>query len=409
MLRRLKVPIIQRFFYLITRLKSLEQRLSDIETYLYTESSLNNKQENEDYFNLEGTDSETIDGEWKRIDRFKGYNRSRGLLSFKGRLYVGFDSRIPDKGAIKVYNDKKWYNIKLSEKVDEVSSIIEHKNSVWFCSRSFKYGSSIWRLENNKAKLIKKWPKYLGAFAAISYKNKLYVSLISYDFKHNKSAPLVSYDGKSWKTIIKNHSYSHLYEFHIFKNKLYAATMSYNKWNGHVIEIQTSKKSYKVIGGKDKKSWDKCAVMTRLASNKEQLFVVGNKLLQNRIDEYPFLFAYDKKRWKISRPFKNVKTGTNIYSYNAILNFNNKLIIGCGGRPEGNARIYYLNKTGWHQLGGDGINKSWSSNIFKLRNHPMSKNANTEYVYNLCEHNGAIIAGFGASDNSGQVWKFILE
>ena len=39
----------------------------------------------------------------------------------------------------------------------------------------------------------------------------------------------------------------------------------------------------------------------------------------------------------------------------------------------------------------------------------MSKNANTEYVYNLCEHNGAIIAGFGASDNSGQVWKFILE
>ena len=39
----------------------------------------------------------------------------------------------------------------------------------------------------------------------------------------------------------------------------------------------------------------------------------------------------------------------------------------------------------------------------------MSKNANTEYVYNLCEHDGSIIAGFGASANSGQVWELILK
>lgn len=409
MLRKFIIPKIQRLFYIITRLQSLEQRLSDVEEFLHIENTLNSKENNGDYFNLEKASNENIYGEWKRIDNFKGYCRSRGLLSFKGCLYVGFESRAPNSGSVKVYKNQKWYNIELIEEVDEVVSIIEHKNSVWFCSKSLKHGASVWRLENNKADLIQKWPKYLGAFSAISYKNKLYVSLISFEFKDNKSAPIVAYDGKAWKTIIKNHSYSQIYEFHIFKNKLYAATLSYNKWNGHVIEIQTSKKTYKVIGGNDKKSWNKCSVLTRLASDGKQLFVVGNKSLQKRTDNYPFLFAYDKKTWKKSRPLKNVRVGTNIYSYNAVIYFNNKLIIGCGGRPAGNARVYYLNKTGWHQLGGDGVNKSWSSNIFKLKNYAMSKNANTEYVYNLCEHNGCIIAGFGASINSGQVWKFILK
>lgn len=107
------------------------------------------------------------------------------------------------------------------------------------------------------------------------------------------------------------------------------------------------------------------------------------------------------------KKYKTWKQPRVLNSFNALTFFENTLIIGCGGRPAGNARVYALNYDEWYQIGGDRINNSWSKNIFKSVNYPMTKKATTEYIYNFCIHDNTIITGFGASPNSGQVWQFV--
>lgn len=86
--------------------------------------------------------------------------------------------------------------------------------------------------------------------------------------------------------------------------------------------------------------------------------------------------------------------------------FQNKLIIGCGGRPGGRAAVLSLDGDNWGQIGGNGISGSWSPKIFRQMNKPLFPKSPTDYVYQFCHYDGKLIAGFGASMGCGQVWQF---
>ena len=398
-----KLNLINRILLFFYKINLLEHRLSELESFI----KIDEKDIKLKKFTLHEGNKKKLKGSWKRIENFSGYKRSRGFLSYKGYLFVGFSGgKNSNNGAIKKFKDNKWTDIQLPIKTDEIPHIIVHQKMIWFSSFSILNGASIWCIKNNKPILVKNWKNVEGALPIISFENKLYTSLVPYD-KNDNGSPVLSFDGKNWKTIIKDHPYQNFYEFQIYEGKLFGCTMS-SFWGGHVVEINTKNNSWKVVGGNGKNnSWTKISDMLRFALFENKLFVVGNLTAPENSNSYPNVWAYNGKKWFRSKKIQNMKAASSTYSFNALTFFENTLIIGCGGRPAGNARVYALNYDEWYQIGGDGINNSWSKNIFKSVNYPMTKKATTEYIYNFCIHDNTIITGFGASPNSGQVWQFV--
>ncbi len=91
-------------------------------------------------------------------------------------------------------------------------------------------------------------------------------------------------------------------------------------------------------------------------------------------------------------------------NFNASLVFRDRLYIGAGGRPAGNAGVWEYGGDGrWREIGGNGVNGSWSPRRTRMSG---SRHATAEYVYRLVEWRGRLIAGFGDASGAAQVWAY---
>ena len=278
-----------------------------------------------------------------------------------------------------------------------------HKNKVWFSSFSKINGASVWCVNDDKAVLVGNWKNYLGALTLCSYKNKLYTSLYPYS-KQNTGSPILCHDGSKWEVVIDKHPFWSIYELNVYKGNLYGSTISKDFWGGHLLSLDVINKTWKTLGGNGlNNSWDKIAILPRFTSNENGLYVAGN-LPMHSSNSHPNIWGYIDNKWYKSP--KLPKKYTKFYSFNAIIFYKNRLIIGCGGRPAGNARVLVLDKNGWYQIGGDGIFSSWSKPKYNGLNKRMFSSSSCEYVYEFCIHNDDLYVGFGASMGNGQIWKF---
>tara|TARA_Y100001970_G_scaffold254238_1_gene329810 strand:+ start:2107 stop:3306 length:1200 start_codon:yes stop_codon:yes gene_type:complete len=389
--------IFKRVFYLFYRIQDIENRLSEVEDFIDRDNYFKDKE-----FNINSDNKNQLKGIWKRIDNFKNYKRIRTMCSHQGILYCGCDDT-PDKGAIQKYVKGKWINISIPEVVDEVVNIAAHAGNIFVCTSSKINGASVWIV--NKDKLVKKgnWKNYYAAMGICSFKDKLYVSLVPYS-KNEVGGPILSYDGAEWTVILDDHPYFYFYSLTQHNDSLYATSISYGFFGGHLLSIDISNNSYNIsVGYNIKNNKNKISHLLRTFSHSTGLYVVGNLVLPNTRNLYS-IFKFNNNELQRAPIIKN--NYRNFYSYNAILFYKNKLIIGTGGRPAGNARVLVLDENDWYLIGGDGVFNSWSSKIYKKLNYKMQAKSAAEYVYSLCEHNGKIIAGFGASKGNGQVWEF---
>ena len=91
-------------------------------------------------------------------------------------------------------------------------------------------------------------------------------------------------------------------------------------------------------------------------------------------------------------------------NFNASLVYRNRLFVGAGGRPAGNAGVWVYDADGqWREIGGHGVNGSWSAGRARMSG---SRHATAEYVYRLIEWRGRLVAGFGDATGAAQVWAY---
>ena len=385
-----KMRLYNRLRYIFYRVNCLENRLAELENFVGDSISAPSCADK-----VSVGETKAIEGNWERLDTFSCYKRSRGILS-AGDLFVGFDG-FP--GSLKRY-DGEWHNVFDQSNLSEIPTIIKHGDEIWFGCSSRESGASIWRGDGKRFEQVGSWPEYFGALSLYSFNGLVYCALCPFD-KNVSGAPVLAYDGK-WNDIYVDHPYWCVYDMHEHNNKLFGSTMAAKSFGGHVVEL--SPDGCKVVGGEGQNgSWNQLSAVLRLFSHGNTLFAIANRTppISNGV---PNLWALENGSWKPlpSLPLQHSK----LYSFNALTVFQNKLIIGCGGRPSGLAAVLSLDGDNWSQIGGNGISGSWSPCIFRRMNKPLFPSSTTEYIYQFCHHDGNLIAGFGASKGCGQVWQF---
>ena len=381
---------LNRLRYIFYRINCLETRLSELEQFVGNSASSPSYAKT-----VSIGETKAIVGTWRRLDTFSRYKRSRGMLS-AGDLYVGFEG-FP--GSLKRY-DGEWHSVFENSTLTDIPTIIKHGDEIWFGCNSMESGASVWRGDGRRFEQVGSWPEYYGVLALRSYNGSVYCALCPFD-KNAAGAPVLAFDGK-WNEVFVGHRYWCVYDMQVHNKKLFGATMTAESFGGHVIELSSD--GCKVVGGEGQNgSWSQLTAVLRLISHGETLLAIANRTPAINTAP-PNLWALKDGFWKPLPPLP--LQHSKLYSFNAITVFQNKLIIGCGGRPGGRAAVLSLDGGNWSQIGGNGISGSWSPKIFKQMNKPLFPKSPTNYVYQFCHHDGNLIAGFGASMGCGQIWQF---
>jgi len=78
---------------------------------------------------------------------------------------------------------------------------------------------------------------------------------------------------------------------------------------------------------------------------------------------------------------------------NSLSIYRNKLIATIGSPTAGYAAVWEYNGSAWTKIGGDEINSSWAANTY-------------EQAYTSAVYNGELYVGLGTSTGNGEAWKF---
>lgn len=387
------ISMFQKLKYLLYRFNELESKVTELERYI----GLSNSSDFADLFLTIGSNTTSLKGSWERLDNFQNYKRSRGMLSSK-ELYVGLDGS-PAPGALKRF-DGCWHDAFVNQTVDDVATVIKHGQEIWFGGFSKKYGASVWRGDGYSFEKVGHWKGFFGVPSLCSHGGVVFAALAPFS-KNQLGAPIMAFDGQ-WCDIYSDHRYLCVYDMQVHNGNLYLATYGVDSFVGHVLELKNGR--IEVLAGDGRNgSWKFQEDILRLHSHEKFLIAVGNRTPALDGNFYN-IWGLCHDQWspfpKLPRPFSNLS------SFNAVTVFKNKLVVGCGGRPEGQAAVLVLDNQDWKQIGGRGINGSWSPNIHKKMNKGLAPKSSNDYVYQFCHHNEKLIVGFGACNGCGQVWQF---
>jgi len=294
--------------------------------------------------------------------------------------------------------DGDWHELFSRQGITEIVTLCRHNGEIWFGATSLRDGASLWRGDGQHFEMAGQWPRFFSVAALASFDGKLFCSLVP-STKSETAAPVLIFDGQ-WNDVLNDHPYQCIYDLHPHKKHLCGGTVGAGWFGGHVIDILSGR----VIGGDGNNgSWNHQSTILRLCSLGDTLIATGNRE-PAAAGNHSNIWSYAGKAWKpVPLPPRGFQ---GLYSFNAVHPFRDHLIVGCGGRPAGQAAILCLSRDGWTQIGGTGLNNSWSPNVYRRMNAPLANGSQSDYVYNFCEHDGALIAGFGASPGCGQVWRF---
>jgi len=344
-----------------------------------------------------------ICGTWKRIDGWEGYKRARALLSH-GDLYVGLQGTGEGTGAIYALRDREWRRAgglgNGWSHGSEVHPLILHDGLIYAGVASRKHGAQLWCGDGSRWERVGHWPDLTAVSALASYKGRVITAL--YGDKDTAKAPILAYDGQ-WVTVRDDWEYPYIcgYDIHEHAGELYVGFYSPGWFGGHVWRISGDPE---LIGGTGiRSSWDRQSMVLRLRSVGQHMVALMNREPQTP-GNFANAWAYDGEEWAPLPPFPPDRV--RLFSFNALMPYRGKLIVGAGGLPAWKASILSLDGVNWTRLGGKGVNGSWSPTMYRDQNRPLTNSSATEYVYQFCVHDGDLVAGFGATVGCGQVWRF---
>lgn len=404
---------IRRAGYFFYRIRDLENRVAQLEDFVGKQAaaaapdtrpaslSLNPGPLNGRWSPLGGTDGSHS---WERT----GAKRARALLVHKDRLWVGIDSGRKGPAALYALKDDLWTQVGGGglgwSHGQEVHTLCAHAGLIYAGISSKEQGAQLWRTDDGSDwERVGHWPDQFSVSAICDYEGSIFVALVG--GKMDVRAPILAHDGEKWRDVgdsgVWQRDYLCAYDMHVHGGEFYAGFIGQGWFGGHVWRLSNSPE---LIGGDGcRQSWQTNSTVLRLRS-------VGGKLvaIMNREPQAPGNFSnirvFDGEQWSFLPALP--AACAQLYSFNALCHYKGKLVIGAGGRPAGRAGVFYLDGVIWRRLGGHGVNESWSPPLYRDQFAPLSNNRAAEYVYQFCEYEGDLIAGFGASRGCAQVWRF---
>ena len=116
------------------------------------------------------------------------------------------------------------------------------------------------------------------------------------------------------------------------------------------------------------------------------------------------VWAYDGKEWQPVGQQQLPQRWHDMINFNASNIYRDRLIVGGGGLPAGNASAWILNDAGqFEELGGHGVNGSWGK---PGQWQPMIPGHSAEYIYRFLVWEDKLVAGFGDGVGMAQIWIY---
>lgn len=332
--------------------------------------------------------------------------KAKAMQVHKSDLYVGLLGSQRGSAAIWRFNGTQWKRIADADIIPgwKQRSYVQVLHSI----REILYAGvddEIWSYEgkawNRFAGASGKfpWPSSYTAYTLTHFNGHLYVGLTG------DSARVFRFNEGDWEEVsdgLPGNLTQGVYElFAHTDNNLYAAVTN-AAGPGQVYRLDGS--NWTLVGGGTPGSWisNGFNYPLCLTSYQDRLIVTLNRNPQIA-GQFVSVWANQNEKWAPVGLKGIPEIWSETDNFNACTVFKNRLYVAGGGRPAGNAGVYALtDKMKWRQIGGNGINNSWSAQ----RERMSGWRANAEYVYRLVEWRGLLIAGFGDGPDAAQVWAF---
>jgi len=365
----------------------------------------------------------------------RGYKRARSIVEFGGRLLVGLDGGAEGRAALYAYDGGRW------DKIGgggingswahglEVHSLAVHDEKLYAGLSSKSHGPEVWEFDDVEWRLVGSekqsgWSveRYFSVSAMASHAPGLVVGLQNHgkyptpESNRNsctEQAPLYRFSDGGWSRIAdgqtwgRNRPYNCAYDMHTAADgSLYVGFFSVGLNIGDVWRIAPDGELSRIAGGGLNKSWIHTSQVLRIRSHGGHITAVYNRQ-PAAAGDYSSVWHYDGRSWSPVGLGGIPPEWSMLYSFNALCTYRGKLVVGAGGYPPGNSSVWYFDDDGyWKRFGGYGVNGSWGQQTWRRTPAPLVRKSGAEYVYQLTEYNGNLIAGFGASPNCAQVWRF---
>jgi hypothetical protein len=264
------------------------------------------------------------------------------------------------------------------------------KGEVW------KYNGSTWSKVGGGS-LNSSWSSVRAVSSMAVYDSKLYVTLGS---TINANTSLYSFNGSTW-TLVKNTwsptTFSYLQSLTVWNGQLCVAG-GYGGGGGSIFCGDGNNSWTLVGGGNTNGSWDTASfALLNLGVFKGNL-IASYQSGNNSDTRFATVWEYNGSLWnKIGGDGVNASWPDQSYKYaGSMAVYNGELYVGTGGISTGAAAdVWRYNGTTWSQVGGSGVNNSWTF-------------ANSiEEVGTMSVYKGKLYAGIGRSSNSdAMVYSF---
>ena len=343
-------------------------------------------------------------GSW-RSDHFL---KTKAIAVHKDDLFVGLLAPHPGGAAVWRYDGVKWEQVAASDRIAEWQSLTYVQTLHSDGDRLYAgVDNEVWLLADENWQRVANsdgtvpWSRKFNAYALTIYKGKLIVGLIG------EGARVFRFAEGQWEDIstgLPSERSMGVYEIHVHTDgRLYAGTISLA---GPARVYRFNDDGWTPVGGGGiQGSWVSPASNYPLSftSYQDSLIVTLNRNPQVN-GAFVSVWALQDDGWhpvgRDSVPFLWGQTD----NFNASIVYGDRLYVGGGGRPAGNASIWeYSAERRWVQVGGRGVHGSWSPNRERMSG---SRHATAEYVYRLVEWRGQLIAGFGDAPGAAQIWAY---
>jgi len=344
-----------------------------------------------------------IAGSWSGDCQFK----VKAMAVHQGKLFVGLLGSVPRCSGVWAYDGKAWAQ-SLGQSLHDQWKNFRYVTVLYSLAGRLYAGvdSTVWFLEKGKWRLAKSnqqdfpWTAKSTAYSMAHRGKDLLVGFTG------GAARIYRFSAGKWSEISDGMNSSTgrgVYEIFRHDGAIFAGTIS-NPGPAEVYRLNENRWE-KVGGGGLKGSWIATGsnYLLSFASYQGQLIATLNRNPQVP-GRFVSVWAFNGETWHpVGRRFAPVQWGQTD-NFNTSFVFKNRLYVGSGGRPAGNASVWELQPgKAWRRVGGFGVFGSWSKNRDRLSGN---RDATAEYPYRIIQWRGRLVVGFGDARNAAQVWIY---
>ena len=341
---------------------------------------------------------------WQAAD----FEKSRSFAVYNSRLYVGMTGSSGSAAQIWEYNGTTWSKIagqgvKGSWPDGGTYSAVNSMHVLnGFLYAGVRSGPAdqarVWRYNGTAWTLMQDFPLAAEIWSMHVYRENLIIGTVG---RVRGDASMHMFDGTSWSHLAGrtgiNSSWGTIenvdYVYELLEHSdgyLYAGLGGDCHYGGSVWRYDGNQ--WERIGGNGiRNSWLSPNVFWVLSMQSYQgKLIISGSRMPVASGNYVSVWSFDGVSWSPIGADSVPAKWSEFHNFNYLYVYRDRVYVGAGGMPPGNASIFEFSNNNWSQVAGNGIGGSWSAS------GPMSTLPdNMEYIYQMTEYNGNLIIGFG--------------